>query len=64
MNDTECPNCDSENWHYVNGWRGGWQGGEPIEPDEGWCDDCDFQYHEHCKHPLREQLARFQEKPQ
>ena len=55
MNSNECPNCGAEGYTYVSGW----QNGEPIEPDEGWCDKCGFRYKEHCKHPLSEQLARF-----
>ena len=51
----ECPNCDSENYHYVSGC----QNGEPIEPDEGWCDDCGFQYKQHINDPISAQVARF-----
>ena len=55
MNRNECPNCGVEGYHYVSGW----QNGEPIEPDEGWCDKCGFHYVEHCKDPLSKQIERF-----
>ena len=50
-----CPNCGGDNYHYVSGW----QNGEPIEPGEDNCDDCGFHYVEHCKNPMRNQVARF-----
>ncbi len=59
MNSNECPNCHSEKWKFVSGW----QNNEPIEPDEGWCEDCGFQYKEHCKDPLQNQIERFRKEP-
>jgi len=49
-----CPNCNGDKWEFVSGW----QDGEPIEPDEGWCEECGFHYQEHCKHPISEQIAK------
>ena len=58
MNSNECPNCGEEGYHHVSGW----QNGEPLEPDEAWCDKCGFRWIEHCEHPLSEQLAKFKRK--
>lgn len=52
MNANECPCCDAEGYEYVSGW----QNNEPIEPDEGWCNECGFHYVEHIKNPLSEQV--------
>ncbi len=55
MSSDECPVCGAENYHYESGW----QNGEPIEPDEAWCDVCGYHWQQHCKHPESEQIANF-----
>ena len=55
MSSNECPVCGAENYHYESGW----QNGEPIEPDEAWCDVCGYHWQQHCKHPESEQIAKF-----
>ena len=52
MNSNECPVCGAEDYHYESGW----QNGEPIEPDEAWCDKCGYHWQEHCKHPESERI--------
>jgi len=57
----ECPSCGSDKWEFHFGAR------EPdhrfggSEPDEGYCSDCDFQYQEHIRHPMPEQVKRHKE---
>jgi len=35
-----CPVCDGDNYREDSGW----QGGEPIDPPEAWCDDCGYSW--------------------
>lgn len=53
-NSSECPCCGSDKWHFSSGG----QGGEPIEPDEGWCGKCGFHYIEHVRFPIHEQIRQ------
>lgn len=55
MNIKICPNCNSEKWEFYSGWKND----EPIEPDEGWCENCGFYYQEHIRYPIQEQIDNF-----
>ena len=60
MLDHYCPNCyapKDEGWYFSRGYSE--PGGGQIEPDTGECFECGFQYHQHCKHGLKEQLEKF-----
>ena len=62
MLDHYCPNCGASHpaWYFERGYSE--PGGGQIEPDYGNCSSCGFQYHQHCKHGLKEQLEKFQNK--
>jgi len=53
-----CPNCGKP-WHYYRGACEVGPGGQQLEPDEGYCEHCGFQYQQHCEHPLVKQLEKF-----
>ncbi len=58
-----CPNCNAsegEGWYFSRSYCDPDDG--QIEPDYGQCRHCGFQYHQHCKHPLSQQLKEFQDK--
>ena len=57
-----CPNCGASHpaWYFSRGYVE--VDGMQIDPDEGRCSSCGFEYHQHCKHPLKEQLEKFQGK--
>lgn len=54
-----CPNCEAlkPKWYFERGYCEP-EGGQ-IEPDQGQCSACGFQYYQHCKHSLKEQIERF-----
>ena len=64
MLDHYCPNCNAskdEGWYFSRGYSE--PDGMQIDPDYGHCNKCGFQYHQHYKHPLKEQLEKFRNKP-
>ena len=55
---SECPVCGSDTFRLYHGeWD---SGGAKMTPDEGTCDECGFTYSEHIKHPMKEQVGRYQ----
>lgn len=64
MLDHYCPNCGASNdegWYFSVGYVE--VDGMQIDPDEGSCSNCGFQYHQHVKHSLKKQLEKFRDNP-
>ena len=60
MHPETCP-CCYENGVYEIDWPYVPVGETPLEPAEGCCSNCGFRWHEHCRHPEREQVLAHRE---
>lgn len=58
----ECPCCGEETYHFSAGAYEAEHRFGKVEPDEGWCENCDFRYLEHINHPESEQIEKHEKK--